>query len=496
MSDPSAINIPVNTALTSDLLYGLKPTCPKARSYKINIAPLNKSVFVGNDQIIFELPTGRPGTYLDNSQTFLKFSVQVQTTAPAAGTPGLTGVYIENTAYSFFQRCDTYHSSNLLETINEYGQLANFIIDTSLTKSDKEGLSSMIGANSYNVLTNAQAAYVQYNNASAISTAGDRAGLPLASTAAVNGSIPYTFALPFFNGVCGVNCSKMLPVGQLGSPLRIELYTSLNDDAIYSGTAGAGATWQLVGVELCCTYVELSDDIPSDKSQPTYISSKSWRQAAASILPTTTGEFTTLLPFRFASLCGLYSRFLPFASSVQGVNATAAYRKSCSINPNLSSYYFRCGAQMYPNKPVYLCNGSLVGSGSEGYAELLKSFHALSTSIGNSAIPYQQYNVIGNAIQGWNAYYGPGAKNNANIDTHANAFAIGLELENFSNRSDTILSGVSTLNTQIFFTGTINPGVNTGQTAAGAGTLTYTAHFFANYDMILVIQDGIMMSKF
>ncbi len=36
-----------------------------------------------------------------------------------------------------------------------------------------------------------------------------------------------------------------------------------------------------------------------------------------------------------------------------------------------------------------------------------------------------------------------------------NAFLIGLELESFSNRSDSILSGVSTLNSQIYFTGTI-----------------------------------------
>ena len=80
-----------------------------------------------------------------------------------------------------------------------------------------------------------------------------------------------------------------------------------------------------------------------------------------------------------------------------------------------------------PNKPVYLINGSLVGTGSEGYAELLKSFHALSTSIGNSAIPYSQYNVCATATQGWNICAVPGAKNNSVIDTHANGFAIGLE---------------------------------------------------------------------
>jgi hypothetical protein len=150
MSDPSSIQLPVNQALTSDLLYGLKPSAPKSRAYKVNIAPVNKSVFVGGDQIIFEIPSGRPGSYLDNTETYLKFSVQCSSTAAVGANTGSasgTGIFVDNSAYSFFQRVDTYHSSNLLESINEYGQIANMILDTSLTQSDKAGLSSLIGTN-------------------------------------------------------------------------------------------------------------------------------------------------------------------------------------------------------------------------------------------------------------------------------------------------------------------------------------------------------------
>jgi hypothetical protein len=67
-------------------------------------------------------------------------------------------------------------------------------------------------------------------------------------------------------------------------------------------------------------------------------------------------------------------------------------------------------SSLYPNKPIYFSNGSLVGSGAEGYAELLKSFHALSSSIGNSVIPYQSYNVAATASQGYNLCYVPGSK--------------------------------------------------------------------------------------
>jgi hypothetical protein len=68
MSDPSAIQIPIQTAVTSDLLLGLKPSAPKSRSYRISIPPINKSVFNQTDMIVFELPTGRKNNFYDPSQ--------------------------------------------------------------------------------------------------------------------------------------------------------------------------------------------------------------------------------------------------------------------------------------------------------------------------------------------------------------------------------------------------------------------------------------------
>jgi len=497
MSDPSAIQIPVGQALTSDMLLGLKPSAPKSRAYRLNVAPLNKAVFSGGDQIIIELPTGRKGTWLDQSQSYLKFSVQVASTAAAAAQSLGTGVYVENTAYSFIQRLDVYNSSNLLETINEYGQLCNFLIDTSLTQSDKAGLSAMIGCNPNTVSISTQAAYAQNNATQEMIRAGDRSGMPLASVLAGNGistAIPYTFTLPLLSGVVGINASKMLPIGKLNAPIRCEFYLAPNDDAIYYGTAGAGAVWQIINVEFCACYVELQDDafdMPMQPGAAQFISTTTYRQASTYLPAATSGEFTTLVPFRCASLTALYARFRNQATAVQGANATAAYRKSSSINPNLSNFYYRIGSSIYPNKPIYLINGSLVGTGSEAYAELIKSFHALSSSIGNTAITVPQYNVCATATQGWTAAFAPGSKLTVQ-DTHNNGFCVGLECQSFSNRNDTILSGISTLNSQIFFTGVINAGA----TAGGANNFNYTVDFFSQMDMILVLVDGVLSAKF
>ena len=333
---------------------------------------------------------------------------------------------------------------------------------------------------------------------------GDRSGLTCASVATAAGigtAIPYTFSLPLLSGVIGINASKMLPVGKLNSPIRVEMYLSANDDAIYYGTA-AGAVWQLVNVEFCACYVEIQDDSLDSNlglGEQEYISTITYRQASTYMPAATSGEFTTLLPFRAASITALYARFRPFGTAVQGVNATAAYRKGASINPNLGSYYFRIGSSIYPNKPVYLINGTITGTGGEAYAELLKSFHALSSTIGNTALTYQSYNVAATATQGFAQNYGPTAKTTAAntyataLDTHANAFAIGLECQSFSNRNDTILSGISTLNSQIYFTGSIAPGLTAG---GAANNYNYTIDFFSQMDMVLVMQDGILSAKF
>jgi hypothetical protein len=57
------------------------------------------------------LYSGRKGTWLDQSQSYLKFGVQCASTGAAAAAQGGSGVYLDNSAYNFFQKQDIYHSS-------------------------------------------------------------------------------------------------------------------------------------------------------------------------------------------------------------------------------------------------------------------------------------------------------------------------------------------------------------------------------------------------
>jgi hypothetical protein len=298
------------------------------------------------------------------------------------------------------------------------------------------------------------------------------------------------------SGTVGVSASKYIPVSLLRSPINLQIYTSANDDAIKYDTLASGLTWQIINVEFVATFIEIDSPqyaMEIQEGVPMYISTKSWRQSGFTIPANSTGEITNLLSFRMASLCSLIGRFRNQSSAVQGANTTSAYRLSSSVNPNMSSYYFKLGSQVIPNKPIYLYNGSLVGNGSEAFAELQKSVHALSATIGNSAFNAQDYNVAVSAFGQWTTPYVPGGasgvKSKGTIDTFRNCFAIGQEFETFNHKSDVILSGISTLNTNLFFTMSIVSGATTGSS-------NIVADFYAQHDVILIIQDGQMMAKF
>jgi hypothetical protein len=141
---------------------------------------------------------------------------------------------------------------------------------------------------------------------------GNRSVMSLATVTVANGNIAtapiYNFTLPILSGIIGINSSKFLPLDKLSAgPIRVEMFTSANDDAIYYGTPAAGAVWQLVNVELELCFVEIDEDGFDDVNEIDYIATQSYRQTSSSLPATYGGEYTTILPFRIVSLTALYN---------------------------------------------------------------------------------------------------------------------------------------------------------------------------------------------
>ena len=122
---------------------------------------------------------------------------------------------------------------------------------------------------------------------------------------------------------------------------------------------------------------------------------------------------------------------------------------------------------------------------AESFAELQRSFHGLSNNLFSGSIQSTVYNVAETA----DATVGDGSyviQLQADANSYKNGFAIAQELESFSNRNDTILSGINCLGSSIFFepTSTIATGQN------------YILDFYAYHDMILVLENGLYSVKF
>ena len=95
-----------------------------------------------------------------------------------------------------------------------------------------------------------------------------------------------------------------------------------------------------------------------------------------------------------------------------------------------------------------------------------------------------EYNV-GDAAVAANQIIGIGT--NVEANSYKNGFAIAQELESFAQRSDVLLSGMNTLSSQVFFE---------TQIGATAPTSAYTLDFYAWYDHIMVIDQGIISIKY
>jgi hypothetical protein len=114
-----------------------------------------------------------------------------------------------------------------------------------------------------------------------------------------------------------------------------------------------------------------------------------------------------------------------------------------------------------------------------------------------TGMPYNQYNVVdvnaADATIGGMGLAGQIVLAAANLTTNSylNAFAIGQDFETFANKTDLLLSGMNTLTSQIFFEANIGWGV-----ANQVPAVAYTLDYYANFDQILVLENGIMSARF
>lgn len=470
MTDTSSL-LPNNVGITSDLNFSLKPSAVRSRSYKASILPSNGQTQACGNQSIFMIPGGRKNSYLDTTQSYIRYNVVNNDTNNALCFDVCGGCVIN--------RLDVFHASSLLESIQSYNQLYTYILDCQTTSSQRQGLLSY--------------GFDQW---------GGRAGanIPVSSS--------QTVCMPLL-GLLGLGSSKMIPMGLLSDDIRVELtWESAILGMVYATSNATKVAWSLTGIELELCIVELSDEgesmvQSSNNGDPLYIHTNSWRHYSSQTTANT-GTASCLVPARFASAKSLV--MLPHQSALLG---STYYSTGSRVNPNIASYSWRIGSSIVPSKPVQLELGSgstaVISGGAEAYSEVQKAWHALDNSSASGVLSSNVYNSREVALTGtpWfacntTAGLGYGSFTTADLAsapqifshpcTSQNGFCIATEVESMSQRSDLLISGLNTLSSNIFF----EYSVNTVTSAVG----NYTLDFFCNYDSILCLQDGLLSVRF
>jgi len=325
MTDSSS-TLQNQTAVTSDCLFNLKPSASRCRSYRASLPPINGSTFAPSSQMIFMIPGGRRNCYYDPTQSYLKLTIQ--NNDPTANNT----MTLDRCGACFINRLDVFGNdgSVLLETIQNYNILYNYLIDFQYNIASSFGLSSMMGTG-----------VTPTNNIT------DRIGNTIP---AQNGRL--TVCLPILSGVIGTMADKCLPLGKLASDIRLEFTLESLLNSVSYGSAGTttwSTPWSIISAEIEAQIIELSDEAQSmvnstiPPESPIYLHGSSFRSYIGNI--SQAGQFSILISARFASLKNLI--VLPRRSTeISGTYQQVSFTLSFRINPNISSYWFRIGSSI------------------------------------------------------------------------------------------------------------------------------------------------------
>ena len=488
MTDNSNL-VPNNKAITSDALFNLKPSAANAKSYRVNVPTYNKSIFAPSDTLMFKIPSGRRNTFLDQTMTYLKFTIINNDTN--------NSLNLDHCGASFINTLNIFQNGQLIESIINYNVLYNYLIDFQMNISSSLGLSCLYGTSEKALIDVINTNYLTQALITGSTIAAATNGISFGcansgfTSARCGAYIPksggrLTVCIPILSGIIGTMCDKMLPLFLLNDDIDCQfvLENLIQSCVSNPNTTPLASAWSIVGAELICQVVEMSDfaiseiNTISPLDQPIYIHGCSYRHYSGQLNSGTTDSVTYPIGSRFGSLKSLIC--LPRRSTE--ISDQASFSLSSRVNPNFVQYNWRIAGLTIPQKPVILNNTNLNGGYSEAFIEIMKSFHSLDNISMGTSVTKNAYFTAETAIALENIQ-APGV----GFFSYANGFALATELESICQRNDQILAGCNTNGQLVYFE------ANIGSTGPAAN---YILNFFSYFDQILEIRDGSMYLKF
>ena len=255
--------------------------------------------------------------------------------------------------------------------------------------------------------------------------------------------------------------------------LEITLVSSLAQAGAVLGTMTA-PNGVMKNVEFVCQMLELSDAAmgtisQSLQGQPLQFVVPSYRNFQYTTSAMTSGSATSVsfaIPAKVSSLKSI------FITQRDNGTGKLAYFPHSSITGGLTDYNFRIGSEIMPPKaPATI---------TEMFCEVIKAIDSVGNCNFQPSIEKYTYSMNASTAN----TKGNEAFNASSVSS--GSFAIGLDTESYTSANkDQIFSGLSTLNSDIYFQGNYNPPANQ--------TLRLDA--FCMFDNLLVFENDVCYSK-
>jgi hypothetical protein len=450
--------------LPQNLKYQPKVESAPARRYRTNIQPQTGSTFSNNQTIIINIPT-RNNTALIASESVLKGTVSF---TPSAAAPIAA---LESCGHhGWINRLRVFHGSNLLQDIQEYHQLAKILYDFQMPLDSAQGRYSITSGTTNEYTTAAADASgciaVKPVNRGRNYSSGTPAGVSTAQTD--------VFSINLISLIGSLAGGKYLPLWEMtAAPLRVELVLQDNINKVMNFSAGAptNGAYTLSNVEFIGEFLELPDSavaaVKAGSSSPLQMVVPDYRAYTFSqSLPNATATTVSMpIPAKFSSLKSI------FVNHRVSTGATGFYPSSSGLL-GLTQYQFRIGSEVLPSNPPLTT--------ADFFTEASKCFGSIADADYQPAVDKDAYEV---GIPVALTTYAQG------MATNSGSFLVGIDCESYQNADKTsIFAGMNTNTSDIFYI------PQHLQSSGAAITANYTA--FANYDSVLVCENGVAYTRF
>lgn len=430
----------MSIALPKELNYSRAQSLPAStQSQSIVTSPINASKFQPGSLVQFDLLSRG---YLVPESLYIRYKLTISASAGLAA-----GVFLRATpVYTPFFRLELIAGSQTIESISQYNQVCNMLVNCKMSYSDKVGMSSAFG---YTGVTAAGGTAADPFIAAPFLTTESCNGLALDGLT-TSGSI--SFAAPL--GCLLSNSDSLVPLQSLPS-MRVQLTLDSLSNIMSSITNIT--TLELSNVELCYDIITFDPMVDQAISQMNNgvitIKSQSYLNSGVTVPIGMSGMSEYMFNLRVASLKSMYLH-------LSGVDANKlnGLFDSVDITSNKGDYQFFVAGQAYPQRAL-----STLLNKAGILIELASSFgpaHDLSTS--KMSITPLEFNSINSTTT---------------TKSQMGKFYVGVNTEKLST-NNALLTGISSQSSPISVR--INTSVAT--------TAAQTINLIVCYDALLQID--------